>query len=98
MWGGTVTGVPTAGPRGPTGCPIVVPYIGTGTGTGTGVWGGGLEEALAEEVLVVAVAAAVWPVMGDERSVEDVTLVMSWMLERRRSLFIELRRMKYFCA
>jgi hypothetical protein len=89
--------VPTAGPRGPTGCPIVVPYIGTGTGTGTGVCGGGLEEDLAEEVLVTAVAAD-WPVMGDERSAEDVTLVMSWMLDRRRSLFIELRRMKYFCA
>ena len=28
----------------------------------------------------------------------ELTVVMSWMLDLRLSLFMELRRMKYFCA
>uniref|UniRef100_J3L0L7 Uncharacterized protein n=1 Tax=Oryza brachyantha TaxID=4533 RepID=J3L0L7_ORYBR len=41
-----------------------------------------------------------WPVIGPccAATSPAVTLVMSWMLERRRSRFMELRRMKYFCA
>uniref|UniRef100_A0A8R7V1H5 Uncharacterized protein n=1 Tax=Triticum urartu TaxID=4572 RepID=A0A8R7V1H5_TRIUA len=43
-------------------------------------------------------AAGAWPVMGGTAWAALLMLVMSWMLERRRSRFMELRRMKYFCA
>lgn len=94
--GGRLTGVPTAETRGPIGCPIVGgPYMPTPEGV-TGVWEGGLLallEAPEEEPFV-------WPVMGvwDTETSPPLTLVISWMLDRLRSLFIEFKRIKYFCA
>lgn len=46
-------------------------------------------------------AIAGWPVMGPALGASaspPLTLVMSWMLDRRLSLFMELRRIKYFWA
>lgn len=97
-WGEGVifTGVPT------TGCPIVVPPLYMLIPPEPGACEGCLLD-LPEEVPPPALVAAlvfVWPVMGPSGA--DIsplpTLVMSWMLDLLLSLFIELRRMKYFWA
>jgi hypothetical protein len=87
-----MTGVPTA--AGATMCPETgwpmgaCPYMPIG---GAGWWWWCFMPAgpIGIAPAVVGPAAATSPAL---------TLVMSWMLERRRSRFMELRRMKYFCA
>lgn len=69
----------------------MVGYMVTPVGAAAGDCGWGLLD-FAEEVELF-----VWPVMGAETS-PLLTLVMSWMLDRLLSLFMELRRMKYFWA
>jgi len=92
-----MTGVPTA--AGATMCPATgwpmgaCPYMPIGGAAGWWCF-------MPADPIRIAPAAAGPPVMGAPAAETSpaVTLVMSWMLERRRSRFMELRRMKYFCA
>lgn len=99
---GIITGVPTADGIWPgaaaTGWPIGAPYIPIPGGIFG--WCGLCFMGAPTVAPVDGFEPPDWPVIGIwcEETSPLLTLVMSWMLVRRLSRFIELSRMKYFWA